>query len=325
MIAKKVEKELARLKKRLFHSSKAHKQLEKTQYELDNATYELYDRITNAGFTVPIPIIRNIHQTVDKIIEDNCSLSRFGDGEFVLMGGGRIDYQTRNEEIAIRLKEVLNSDIPNLLIALPAVFGDLSHFLPPVAAFWRKWAARKRELIYSHLDMDRVYYDAFISRVYIQDHKTQEHYNKCSDYYNEVKKIWHGRDVVICEGQGTRFGMLNDLFDGATSISRILCPVRNAFDKYDKILSAFDGIDKQKLILLALGPTATVLSYDLCKKGYQVIDAGAFDVDYEWFLRKETRLGAPLEYKYVDSCKKGKTPKPLNDPEYQKQTMTIIE
>ncbi len=324
MILKKIEKELARFKKKLFFSVKAHKQLEKNQYKLDNMPYELYDKIKNDNFSVPMPIIRTIDETLDKILQDKCSLSRFGDGEFVLMNGGRIHYQPRSDKLAQLLKEVIASEVPNLLIALPPCFGALDNYLPPVADFWRKWASRKREMIYSYLDMNRVYYDAFFSRVYIQSYKTAKHYKKCGSYYEQTKKIWAGRDIVICEGQGTRFGMFNELLDGAKSISRILCPARNAFDKYDEILSAFNGIDRDKLILTALGPTATVLAYDLCKKGYQVIDIGALDVDYEWFLRREVELGAPLEFKYVDSGKKGRKIQQLHDPEYKRQIIKVI-
>jgi hypothetical protein len=36
-----------------------------------------------------------------------------------------------------------------------------------------------------------------------------------------------------------------------------------------------------KLILIALGPTATVLAYDLAKKGYQAIDIGHLPSCYE--------------------------------------------
>ena len=43
-------------------------------------------------------------------------------------------------------------------------------------------------------------------------------------------------------------------------------------------------LSKNKLILIALGPTATVLSYDLYKLGYHVIDIGHADIEYEWFL-----------------------------------------
>ena len=83
-------------------------------------------------------------------------------------------------------------------------------------------------------------------------------------------------------------------------------------------------IDTDKLIIISLGPTATVLSYDLCKEGYQAIDTGAFDVDYEWFLRKEVELGVPLDFKYVDSGKKGRKCQPLDDPEYKSQIIKEI-
>jgi glycosyltransferase family protein len=324
MVLRKVEKELVRFKKRLFYSSKAHKQLEKAQYKLENMPYELYDKFTNDSFCVDMPIIKTIDETLDKILEDKCSLCRFGDGEFVLMGGGRIHYQDRSTKLAQRLKEVIGSDIPNLLIGLPPCFGCLDNYLPPVADFWMKCMSRKRGTIYSYLDMSRVYYDAFFSRVYMQNYKTDEHYRKCSDYYEKIKKIWAGIDIVICEGQGTRFGMFNDLLDSAESISRILCPARNAFDKYDEIVTAFDDISRDKLILVALGPTATVLTHDLCNKGYQAIDIGALDLDYEWFLRKEVELGAPLEFKYVDSGKKGRKIHQLQDPEYKRQIIKTI-
>ena len=324
MIRKKVEKELARFKKRLFYSSKAHKQLAKAQYELDNMPYELYDKFTNDSFSVEIPIIKTIDETLDKIFQDKSSLCRFGDGEFILMNGGRIHYQHRSEEIANRLKEVIASENPNLMVALPPCFGSLDNYLPPVADFWIKWMSRNRETICSYFDITRVYYDQFCTRLYIQSYKTDEHYQRCADYFEKIKKIWAGRDIVICEGGGTRFGMFNDLLDGVKSISRILCPSRNAFDKYEDILSAFNDIDNEKLILIALGPTATVLAYDLCNKGYQAIDIGALDLDYEWFLRKEVELGVPLEFKYVDSGKKGRKIHQLQDPEYKKQIIKSI-
>ena len=42
---------------------------------------------------------------------------------------------------------------------------------------------------------------------------------------------------------------------------------------------------RSRLILLALGQTATVLAYDLAKEGFWAIDIGHVDVEYEWFLR----------------------------------------
>jgi glycosyltransferase family protein len=320
----KIKKELNRFRKRLFYSDKD-RRLEKIQFRLDNIPYEIYDKVVKGGFHLPVPTIKTTDQTLNKILQDKCSLVRFGDGEFGIMSGGHINYQNRSPQLAMRLKEVITSTMPNLLIGLPDCFGSMDDYLPQTIDFWRKWMSRKRAMAYSYLDMNRVYYNAFFSRVYMQYDKTDEHYRNCSRYFDKVKKLWADRDVVICEGSKTRFGMFNDFLDGAKSISRILCPARHAFDKYDEILSAFDDINTNTLVLAALGPTATVLAYDLCKKGYQAVDIGAMDLDYEWFLRKETQFGAPVKFKYVDGCSDGRNVQSLEDPGYQRQVIKKIE
>ena len=80
-------------------------------------------------------------------------------------------------------------------------------------------------------------------------------------------------------------GIGNDLFDNVKSIKRILCPAKNAFDKYDAILAECEKQSKDKLFLIALGPTATVLAYDLANLGYWALDVGHIDICYEWKLR----------------------------------------
>ena len=100
-----------------------------------------------------------------------------------------------------------------------------------------------------------------------------------------MKQIWQDKDIVIVEGKLSRLGVGNDLFDNVKSLKRILCPAENAFDKYDEIFAECLKQPKEKLFLLALGPTATVLAYDLCNKGYQALDVGHIDICYEWKLR----------------------------------------
>ena len=77
------------------------------------------------------------------------------------------------------------------------------------------------------------------------------------------------------------------VFNNAKSIKRIICPPKNAFLVYDKIINEVIKfkIYKNILILISLGPTAVVLSYDLCKLGFQVIDIGHADIEYELYLR----------------------------------------
>lgn len=79
-------------------------------------------------------------------------------------------------------------------------------------------------------------------------------------------------------------GVGNDLFDNARSVKRVLCPATNAFDRYDEIVEAVKDVWNGELILLALGPTATVLAADLADMGMRAMDLGHVDIEYEWFL-----------------------------------------
>ena len=44
-----------------------------------------------------------------------------------------------------------------------------------------------------------------------------------------------------------------------------------------------------ELVLISLGPAATVLAFDLARKGIQALDIGQLDTEYEWFLRGVTQ------------------------------------
>ena len=106
--------------------------------------------------------------------------------------------------------------------------------------------------------------------------------------------------MVIIEGEKSRLGVGNDLFDNMKSIERIICPTMNAFNKYKEIINTIKKkVKKNKLILIALGPTATILAYDLYKLGYRAIDIGHIDIEYEWFLRK-AKTKIPIKNKYVN-------------------------
>ena len=102
-------------------------------------------------------------------------------------------------------------------------------------------------------------------------------------------------------------GVGNDLFKEASSINRILCPATNAWEQYDKILSTILelNLDQDTLFILALGPTATVLAYDLTQYGFQALDLGHLDIQYEYSLLKAKGKIA-IERKSVNENSAGK-------------------
>ena len=113
-------------------------------------------------------------------------------------------------------------------------------------------------------------------------------------------------DILIIEGEKTRLGIGNDLFNNSKSIKRIICPSKDAFRVYEKILTFINNIklDKNTLILISLGPTATALTYDILNLGNQIIDFGHFDIQYEYYLRNVSKK-VRIPYKYVNEVKGG--------------------
>lgn len=202
-------------------------------------------------------------ETVEKIINENKSIARYGDGEFDFIYGIGMNYQKYDERLAKRLEEVLKSNEKDLLIGIPNVVNlDYCNEYTGIAIeFWPKWINKYKFKLVKLLDRKRQYYSAQITRFYL-DYKDKS--NK-GEYVKKIKKIWDNKDVVIIEGEKSRLGVGNDLFDNMKSIQRIICPAEHAFEKYDEIMKEALKIDKDKLVLLALGPTATVLAYDLYK------------------------------------------------------------
>jgi glycosyltransferase family protein len=241
--------------------------------------------------------------TLNEIINSNRSISRFGDGEFNLMLGQKIGFQEVNLKLIKKLKKVLKSREKGLLIGIFLPYNNkyLKPFIYETKRYLIKWIESKKKNLFSLIDLNREYYSAFITRFYIY-YKDK---SKVPDYVKKLKQIWDKKDILIIEGEKSRLGVGNDLFNNSKSIKRIICPAENAFNVYDKIIDQMKKIDKSNLILLALGPTSTVLAYDLYKLGFQVIDVGHIDIEYEWFLRKAKKR-MKINNKYVNEVKGNK-------------------
>lgn len=268
--------------------------------------------------------IHSANDTLDEIIINNKSISRFGDGEFSLIYGKDNYFQNYNIKLRKRLIQILKSDEPNLLIGIniPYTNKSLERYIDIVKNYYFKLINNNKYKIIKLLKKNKEYYSSDITRFYI-DFKDK---TNVPNYIIKLRRIWEQKDVVIIEGDKSRLGIGNDLFNNMKSLYRILCPAKNAFKVIDKIINeVINKIDKNQLIMIALGATATVLAYDLYKIGYQVIDIGHIDIEYEWFLRNATNK-LSIENKYVaevDGDNKNFT-KVKND-NYYKQIISIIK
>ncbi len=267
--------------------------------------------------------IKTPEETLDKLINENCSISRLGDGEFDLIWGIDIQYQNVNDKLVKKLREILESNEDKLLIGINNAF-DLDYinkYNDFAKNYWKGWLKDNKYRVLKLLSKKKQYYSALISRFYID----YEDKSSVSEYVEKLKKLWDKKDVLVVEGEFSRLGVGNDLFNSTNSIQRIICPSENAFDEYDEILKKILEYGKNKLILLALGPTATVLAYDLYKVGYRAIDIGHVDIEYEWFLRQVTEK-VKIETKYVNEAKDGHDNiQDVNDEKYEREIIVRIE
>ena len=282
--------------------------------------------------TLGLPQIMSICETLEVIKENSLSVCRYGDGEFKIMDGEEIFFQLQNSSLSQRLKEVIQSKENNLLVCLPTFLDRRHGILPRVKGTKEEWRrclnaqkylddilARKRRKWYGYLDLNREYGNALITRCYVSESDSD-----ASIYFSIWKTIFIGRKVLIIEGEKTRFGVGNDLLSGCVSVRRILCPARNAYDVYDRILqTVLDLHNEKELCLIALGPAATVLAYDLSIYGIQAIDIGHLDIEYEWFTRGD-RTHKRIEGKFVSEAKDGDQVEEVRDNIYQEQIIFCI-
>lgn len=254
--------------------------------------------------------IMNSSDTIDYITRNKVSVSRYGDGEYDLIGRKGNGFQQDNAELSSKLAYVLEHPIPDHLICIPSALKNVKGLRLRSKLFWMAFVTKKSELVYKNTLKGVIYGDSLFTRFYIimRDRRTSP------QIANHIKQIWQGRNICIVEGESTRLGIGNDLLEGAHEITRILCPSQNAFDKYNEIRAAVnENVSKDTLILCALGMAATVLTYDLTLDGYQAIDIGHVDVEYMW-MKMGAKTQCPIPGKFVNEAPSETSFSGMEDP-----------
>ena len=233
--------------------------------------------------------VKGIDETLDYIIENKSSLVRFGDGEINMLAGHSIPYQDYDEELVSTMRDIIGQESrEELVVCLPDAFTDRFRFTSWAIPFWKDHMDHYMDF-YRELCSDSWYGSTFVSRPYIDF----EDKSQAKSQFEKLKSIWKNRDLLIVEGATSRSGVGNDLFDEANSIKRIICPSHSAFSRVHEIEEEIEKYAAGRLILCMLGPTAKVLAYHLSQNGYQVLDIGHIDSEYEWM-----KMGAKTKVKF---------------------------
>ncbi len=240
---------------------------------------------TNAA-APKIPDIITAEETLKYLSSSNAGICRFGDGELNLINGKSIPFQKSSFKIRRRLIEVLTSDKENILIGIPRIAFTLdADITPENKLFWQKKGKRFRRILHRFLQPERTYCASEVSLLYsyIAEYDFK-------NYFTEFRTIWNDKDIAIVTGRTVFDKLRHNIFDNARSVEYIYAPSRNAFEEYDDILQRTLQTDKNKLIIAILGPTATILAWDLLNRGYRTLDLGHIAKSYDLFCRN-IRLG----------------------------------
>lgn len=267
---------------------------------------------------VPIQV-KGIDETLDYIIEHNSSLVRFGDGEINVLAGHSIPYQNYDEELVSTMRDIIVQESrEDLVVCLPDAFTDRFRFTSWAIPFWKNHMDHYMDF-YRELCSDSWYGSTFVSRPYIDF----EDKSQAKAQFEKLKSIWKNRDLLIVEGETSRSGVGNDLFDEANSIKRIVCPSHNAFSSVYEIEQEIEKHAAGCLILCMLGPTAKVLAYHLSQKGYQVLDIGHIDSEYEW-MKMDAKTKVKFAHKHTAEYNFDQDIEFIEDDTYNNQIVARI-
>lgn len=215
------------------------------------------------------PNILGEYLTVNLLVE-GYSISRFGDGELNLCLGGLCITQPYSERLSVRLKKILKEPLDKCLVGLPRQDG-------PKANFWNKY---NRKEIINLFKEDHHYASSFITR------PDSAPWIDTSNYWNMIRSLWYDRDIILV--RGSEKSLTKEMLPNARSVNEIIVQKKNAFVDYDSLINRVWHLSPN-LVLLCLGPTATVMAHDLCKMGIQALDLGHLGM----FLKKHDQ-GLPM-------------------------------
>jgi glycosyltransferase family protein len=231
--------------------------------------------------TTKMPAILDFEETAERLATSERSLARFGDGEFAVVEGRSIAFQRADAGLARRLREILRHPPEGCDVAIPRVGWFMDARLKPADhAWWFRFMREKGAFVESLLDPSRTYCDTYVSQF---TQATVEGYD-CAALFARLRRIWDGKDVLVVCGRGIFDGFTHDVFDNARSVECIYGPKRDAWDVYDALLAQVKAAAQGRVVLVVLGPTATVMAADLAAAGIRALDLGHLAKAYEAFL-----------------------------------------
>lgn len=241
------------------------------------------------------PKVLSVEETIDELFKGK-NIVRFGDGEIQIIDGNDILFQRCEPLLQQRLREILTQPREDLLVAINAWFYE-----PSIARikhrglkdFAIKSAPKLRRQCEAFIDYERVYANANIS---LFDDLLEYNEQIYEERFAKFRALFKGKKLVLTLCKEAFDNLKFNIFDNAATLKYEFVPNKNAFDKYDEILTRLKAYDKDFVQILMAGPTAKLLCADLVDEGFWTLDLGHLAKSYDWFKRGIVRLGSDEDF-----------------------------
>ena len=212
------------------------------------------------------PKLYSPDETLDKIINENLSFSRIGDGEFNLCINEGNVFNKYDEKLSQKLMDICQTGSTDKCLICLNNYG--------VKNFRNKWF-----IYHGVLYLDRIlstinfkkdnYGDAYFLFYTVEKSSTLS--------IERIKSIWDNKKVVfVCNDNSEVISDKLNLFNNVIEREFVYVPARDAFDLYEDILQKIMEFPKEYIVYLECGALASVLAYELSLMGYRALDMGDF-------------------------------------------------
>lgn len=220
--------------------------------------------------------ILSVENTISKIISENLSVSRLGDGEEFAQN--LLNANPKFPELKKSLQEILKYGSSEKCLVCINNFNVFDEKVPMYyrRAFAYYWIKNPVNSMTKSLSFNTTsdYGDAYAFLFYFSEADTKEETIKKSKY---IAKIWEGKKVLFVISKHSKIPLDKSYFNGTAEKAFIFAPRENAYSEYNRIFRKItENYSQDWLVYLELGACATVLSSELSKLGYQALDMGDF-------------------------------------------------
>lgn len=243
------------------------------------------------------PVVLSMGETMDALAK-GASIARYGDGEIeAITQNIENSFEDNSQSLAEEMINSINRNQKNVVKAIAQPFSwNMSNMSKDAKNYWYPLLIKNWSSWQTILDRQEPYYNAMVTRPYF-DYRKSKTRGEINQIFSRFKSLWSKKNILIVEGEFSRFGIGNDLLDSANSVKRIICPAVNAFEGLTKIQRTIRGKTDQSnfdIILFSLGQTASILVTTLANIPIQKIDIGHLDVEYYWFkINAEKKVTVP--------------------------------